>query len=133
MLVGPIKRGGPRFLNVFGSLILFGWGFAFMAAGGTASSLSGGSVGGGAVLVAIILWAAALAVMYVTFAESTVGQRVCAAVAVITLIAGLPFTAGWIFWWLFNGGLIGLATWISARAVTAGGGKPEKPHAEGGE
>ena len=117
MLTGPIKRGGPRFLSVFGSILLLIWGLVLIAAANTANALVGGNAGSGAAIGAIILWIAAIVSLYVTFSESAYGQRVCAGVAVVSLIAVLPTWGDWLFWWLFAGGLVGVAAVLSARST----------------
>lgn len=117
MLQGPIKRGGPRFLSVFGSILLLIWGFILIAAAGTANALAGGDTGTAAAIGAIVIWIAAILSLYVTFSDSAHGQRICAGVAVVSLIAVLPAWGGWVFWWLFAGGLVGVAAVLSARSA----------------
>jgi len=104
---------------VFGSILLLLWGFLLITAAGTENAIVGGNAGSGAAIGAVIIWIAAIVSLYVTFAESANGQLVCAAAAVVSLIAVLPVWSGWLFWWLFAGGPIGLAAVLSARSRTS--------------
>lgn len=111
---GQISTGGPRFLVVFGSVLLLIWGIIALAAG-TVSSTLGGS-GGVADVLAILLWVAAITAMYVAFSQSRHGQVTCGVIAVVTFIIAILLSPGWLIFWLFAGGLIGLAAFLSYRA-----------------
>lgn len=117
-LAGSIARGGPRFLVVFGSSLLLIWGLVALAASATVASLGGS--GGAAFLIALILWIAAIVAMYAAFSEWDQGQRVGAGVSALSFIIALILAPGWIFFWAFSGGLIGLAAFLSWRSSQRG-------------
>ena len=114
---GPISPGGPRFLVVFGSVLLLIWGLVALAAG-TVSATFGGS-GGVADVLAILLWVAAIGAMYVSFSQSRYGQMGCGIVSVVTFIIAILLSPAWLIFWVFTGGLIGLAAFLSYRSGRA--------------
>ncbi len=120
---GPITTGGPRFLAVFGSVLLLIWGIVALAAG-TAIASFGGSGGAGAG-IAFVLWIAAIFCMYAAFSEWRYGQLGCAGVSLLTFVIAILLAAAWLVFWAFSGGLIGLAAFLSWRS-----GRPlaEQPH-----
>jgi hypothetical protein len=115
---GPVADGGPRFLVVFGSVLLLIWGVIAAAASGTENALAGGSSGSGYAWVAVVFWVVAITAMYMTFARSRHGRQACAAGALLTLLVGLGLGAAWVFWWLFSGGLVGLGSCLSWKRAT---------------
>ena len=117
-LHGPVADGGPRFLVVFGSVLLLIWGVIAAAASGTENALAGGSSGSGYAWVAVVFWVVAITAMYMTFARSRHGKRACAVGALLTLVVGLALGATWLFWWLFSGGLVGLGSYLSRKQAT---------------
>jgi hypothetical protein len=115
---GPVADGGPRFLVVFGSVLLLIWGVIAAAASGTENALAGGNSGSGYAWVAVVFWVVAITAMYMTFARSRHGKRACAVGALLTLVVGLGLGAAWLFWWLFSGALLGLGSYLSWKQGT---------------
>lgn len=76
-------------------------------------------------MVALVLWLAAIFAIYVTVSEWQHGQAGCAAVSLLALIVALAVSPDSVIFWLFSGGLIGLAAFLSRRA--AGAGMPQAP------
>ncbi|MDQ2759414.1 MAG: hypothetical protein M3Y17_02985 [Actinomycetota bacterium] len=67
-------------------------------------------------VIAFVLWIAAIFCMYATFSEWRYGQLGCAGVSLLTFVIAILLASAWLVFWVFSGGLIGLAGFLSWRS-----------------